>query len=164
MFRFPRGFPGGGEGTRIQIPVGGGGISLTTLVIIGVIMLFLGINPLDLLSEGQYPQVPQMPQQTDVPKSPGRQAQRGPDIPGLPGGTAVRTEDDMKRFVSQVLADTEDVWTRVFGGFGKRYTEPQIVLFDNADPHGLRHWAWRRWVRSTVRSIARSTSTCRSTT
>ena len=131
MFRFPRGFPGGGEGTRIQIPVGGGGISLTTLVIIGVIMLFLGINPLDLLSEGQYPQVPQMPQQTDVPKAPGRQAQRGPDIPGLPGGTAVRTEDDMKRFVSQVLADTEDVWTRVFGGFGKRYTEPQIVLFDN---------------------------------
>ena len=77
------GFPGGGaEGTRIQIPIGGGGISLTTLVIIGVIMLFLGINPLDLLSEGQFPQVPQMPQQTEVPKSPGRQASRGPDIPG----------------------------------------------------------------------------------
>src|SRR5262245_33020245 len=51
MFRFP----GSGEGTRIQIPVGGGGVSLTTLVIIGVIMLFLGINPLDLLSGGQYP-------------------------------------------------------------------------------------------------------------
>jgi uncharacterized protein len=42
MFRFPG---GGAGGTRIQIPVGGGGISLTTLVIIGVIMLFLGINP-----------------------------------------------------------------------------------------------------------------------
>lgn len=132
MFRFPRGFPGGGtEGTRIQIPVGGGGISLTTLVIIGVIMLFLGINPLDLLSEAQFPQVPQMPQQTEVPKSP-RQASRGPDIPGLPGGTAVRTEDDMKRFVSQVLADTEDVWTKVFSGFGRRYTEPQMVLFSGA--------------------------------
>ena len=49
-FGFP-GFPGGGGGTRIQIPIGGGGISLSTLVIIGVIMLFLGINPLDLLSE-----------------------------------------------------------------------------------------------------------------
>jgi uncharacterized protein len=131
MFRFPRGFPGGAEGTRIQIPVGGGGISLTTLVIIGVIMLFLGINPLDLLSEAQFPQVPQMPQQTEVPKSP-RQASRGPDIPGLPGGTAVRTEDDMKRFVSQVLADTEDVWTKVFAGFGRRYPEPQMVLFSGA--------------------------------
>ncbi len=135
MFRFPRGFPGGGgggDGTRIQIPIGGGGVSLTTLIVIGVIMWFLGINPLELLSEGQYPQVPQMPQQTEVPKAPGRQATRGPDIPGLPGGTAVRTEDDMKRFVSQVLADTEDTWTKVFSGFGRRYSEPAMVLFSGA--------------------------------
>ncbi len=134
MFRFPRGFPGGGGGggTRIQIPIGGGGVSLTTLIVIGVIMWFLGINPLELLNEGQYPQVPQMPQQTEVPKAPGRQATRGPEIPGLPGGTAVRTEDDMKRFVSQVLADTEDTWTRVFSGFGRRYSEPSMVLFSGA--------------------------------
>jgi len=124
-------FPGGGQGTRIQIPIGGGGISLSTLLIIGVIMLLLGINPLDLLTEGQYPQVPQMPQ-TEVPKSPGRQASRGPEIPGLPGGTRVTTEDDMKRFVSQVLADTEDVWGRVFQSFGRRYSEPQMVLFSGA--------------------------------
>lgn len=130
MFRFPGRFPGGAEGTRIQIPLGGG-ISLSTLLIIGVIMLLLGINPLDLLSEGQYPQVPQMPQ-SEVPKAPGRQASRGPEIPGLPGGTSVRTEDDMKRFVSQVLADTEDVWTQVFAGFGKRYPEPAMVLFTGA--------------------------------
>ena len=46
---------------------------------------------------------------------PGPAARRSPtDIPGLPGGTAVNTEDDMKRFVSQVLADTEDVWHGVF--------------------------------------------------
>jgi len=128
-FGFP-GFPGGGDGTRIQIPIGGGGISLSTLVIIGVIMLFLGINPLDLLSETQFPDVPQMPQSEQAPP---RQASRqGPDIPGLPGGSRVRSEDDMKRFVSQVLADTEDVWTKVFGGFGKRYTEPQMVLFSGA--------------------------------
>jgi len=128
-FGFP-GFPGGGDGTRIQIPIGGGGISLSTLVIIGVIMLFLGINPLDLLSETQFPDVPQMPQSDQAPP---RQASRqGPDIPGLPGGSRVRSEDDMKRFVSQVLADTEDVWTKVFAGFGKRYTEPQMVLFSGA--------------------------------
>ena len=126
-FGFP-GFPGGGDGTRIQIPIGGGGISLSTLVIIGVIMLFLGINPLDLLSETQFPDVPQMPQSDQ--QAPRREASRGPEIPGLPGGTSVRTEDDMKRFVSQVLADTEDVWTRVFAGFGKHYSEPQMVLFN----------------------------------
>ena len=126
MFRFP----GGGQGRTVQIPIGGGGISLGTLVIIGVIMLFLGINPLDLLSEAQYPQVPQMPHSEHAPT---RQANRGgPDIPGLPGGRSVRTQDDMKRFVSQVLADTEDVWTKVFTGFGRRYTEPSMVLFSDA--------------------------------
>lgn len=132
-FRFP-GFPGGGgDGTRIQIPIGGGkgGISLGTLVVIGVILLLLGINPLDFLTQGQFPQVPQMPQ-TEVQKSPGQQANRGPDIPGLPGGTKVTSQDDMKRFVSQVLADTEDVWGKVFQSFGKRYTEPQMVLFSGA--------------------------------
>jgi len=127
MFRFP----GGGQGRTVQIPVGGGGISLGTLVIIGVIMLFLGINPLDLLSEGSFPDVPQMPRSEQAP---GRQAANrgGPDIPGLPGGRAVRTEDDMKRFVSQVLADTEDVWAKVFAGFSRRYTEPSMVLFSGA--------------------------------
>ncbi|MEQ1716816.1 MAG: neutral zinc metallopeptidase, partial [Hyphomicrobium sp.] len=40
-------FPGGRGG--IQIPIGGGGFSLTTLLIIGAVMLFLGINPLDVL-------------------------------------------------------------------------------------------------------------------
>jgi len=129
---FPGGFPGGG-GTRIQIPIGGsGGISLTWLIIIGVILLLLGINPLDLLTSGQFREIPQMPQQTEVPKAPGRQAGRGPDIPGLPGGSRVNTEDDMKRFVSQVLADTEDVWERVFTSFGRRYTDPQMVIFSGA--------------------------------
>ncbi len=136
-FRFPGGFPGGGEGTRIQIPIGGGGMSLSTIIIIGVILMLLGVNPLDLLSGGgQFPQVPQLPGQTsEAPprRLPGgQQANRGPDIPGLPGGTAVRTGDDMKRFVSQVLADTEDVWTQVFSGFGRRYSEPSMVLFSGA--------------------------------
>jgi len=125
MFRFPG---GGGRGTRIQIPIGGGGgMSLTTILIIGVILMLLGVNPLELLSGGQYPQVPQMPRTEQVPD--GRGAGRGPDILGLPGGEKVRGADDMKRFVSQVLADTEDVWTRVFATFGRRYQEPQMVLF-----------------------------------
>ena len=34
--------------------------------------------------------------------------------------------------MSQVLADTEDVWKQVFAGLGKRYTEPSMVLFTGA--------------------------------
>jgi hypothetical protein len=35
----------------------------------------------------------------------------------------------MGTFIKRVLADTEDVWGRVFQSFGKRYDEPQLVLF-----------------------------------
>jgi predicted metalloprotease len=123
-FRFPG---GGGDGRVVQIPLSGG--SIGTLIVIGLILWAVGINPLELLSEGGFPQIPQLPTSDQAPA---RQAQRGPqDIPGLPGGGAVTSEDDMKRFVSQVLADTEDVWKQVFANIGQRYTEPQMVLFDN---------------------------------
>jgi predicted metalloprotease len=128
MFRFPAGM---GQGRRVRIPLGGGGLSLGTLLIIGVLLMLFGINPLDLLNEGSFPQVPQMPS-TGPDSGAGRQAagrQSPLDIPGLPGGRAVRTEDDMKRFVSQVLADTEDVWNQEFSKFGRRYAEPSMVLF-----------------------------------
>ena len=35
----------------------------------------------------------------------------------------------MSKFIKHVLADTEDVWGRVFQGFGKQYTDPPLVLF-----------------------------------
>ncbi|WP_334146624.1 KPN_02809 family neutral zinc metallopeptidase [Hyphomicrobium sp.] len=133
-FRFP-----GGGGRGFQIPVGGrGGMSFTTLLILGAIMLFFGINPLEvLLGGGQgFPDISQqIPQeQKQVPKG-----DRNPfDIPGLPGAEAPGQQqaqpapkgvDEMKVFISRVLADTEDVWSRVFKSFGKTYKEPQLVLF-----------------------------------
>jgi predicted metalloprotease len=132
-------FPGGGGGRGIQIPIGGrGGMSLTSLLILGAIMLFFGINPLDiLLGGGQgFPDISQQipEQQQQVPRR-----ERNPfDIPGLPGGEEApgqqaqpvpKAEDEMKVFISRVLADTEDVWNRVFQSVGKKYTEPQLVLF-----------------------------------
>ena len=128
------GFPGGGGGGfQIPIPMGGGrgGFSLTTMLIIGAIMLLFGINPLDLLRGGvDMSQVPQMPR---VDPGQTRTTQR-PQIPGLPGEAAPQQkgQDEMKVFVSRVLADTEDVWNKVFEGFGKRYKEPQLVIFSGA--------------------------------
>jgi len=120
------GLPGG-----IQIPMGGGrgGFSLTTMLIIGALMLFFGFNPLDLL-RGGAPDMSGMPQMPRV--EPGPQASpRSPfEIPGLPGQQVQnKNTDEMKRFVSRVLADTEDVWSRVFKGFGRKYEEPPLVLF-----------------------------------
>ena len=42
---------------------------------------------------------------------------------------ALPAQDDEKRFVSVVLADTEDVWNSVFQSNGLRYREPKLVLF-----------------------------------
>jgi predicted metalloprotease len=116
-------FPGGG----MQIPIGGrGGFSITTLLIVGAIMMLMGINPLDVLfgSGGQI-NMPQMPH-SDGP------VQRSPsDIPGLPGSPQTQTAGtgDEKAFISKVLADTEDVWTSVFKSFGRQYPDPTLVIY-----------------------------------
>lgn len=123
-------FPGGGRGMPIPIPIGrrGGGLSLTTLLIIGAVMLLLGINPLEFLAGGGGPDfsnVPRFPQ-SDI----SRPQRQGFDIPAprqtVPGGDQ---DDAMKQFVSRVLADTEDVWSRVFQQAGGRYQPPKLVLF-----------------------------------
>lgn len=38
-------------------------------------------------------------------------------------------EDEMAKFVSVVLADTEDVWKAIFQQSGKTYREPKLILF-----------------------------------
>lgn len=39
-------------------------------------------------------------------------------------------EDKQAAFVKVVLADTEDVWTKLFNNMGKTYTDPTLVLFN----------------------------------
>lgn len=39
-------------------------------------------------------------------------------------------EDKQAAFVKVVLADTEDVWTKLFSDMGKTYTDPTLVLFN----------------------------------
>jgi uncharacterized protein len=121
-----------GQGGGLSFPRAGGagGMSLTTMLIVGAVMLLFGFNPLDLLTggAGNMPNLPQMPRMDG-----GRQA-GGPNIPGLPqqGGGRVpvsAAQDEMKVFISRVLKDTEDVWTKVFANAGKTYNPPPLVLF-----------------------------------
>jgi len=109
--------PGGGRG--IVVP-GGGRLGLGWLLILGVVCLLLGINPLSFLA-GRDLQMPDMPRPTRT---------GAPDITGLPGkGGVGGSTDEMARFVSRVLADNEDVWDRVFKGAGRQYQKPSLVLF-----------------------------------
>jgi len=40
-------------------------------------------------------------------------------------------QDELSKFVSVVLADTEDVWNDLFQRIGKDYREPKLVLFSS---------------------------------
>ncbi len=42
--------------------------------------------------------------------------------------------DEMARFVSKVLADTEDTWRAIFRQAGREYQDPKLVLFTGATP------------------------------
>ena len=94
-----RGMSGGG-----RIAIGGG---LGTLVII-IIAVLLGADPRQILQ--------QVPNDTAPSTS---QAPR-------PGNTE---EEELKKFVSVVLAKTEDVWEDIFRQNGKQYRDPTLVLF-----------------------------------
>lgn len=41
-------------------------------------------------------------------------------------------ENEQAKFVSVILADTEDTWSKIFAAQGKRYPEPSLVLFRDA--------------------------------
>ncbi|HEU5053586.1 MAG TPA: neutral zinc metallopeptidase [Hanamia sp.] len=45
-------------------------------------------------------------------------------------------EDKEAEFVKVVLADTEDVWTKLFGDMGRTYTDPTLVLFNGTTTSG----------------------------
>jgi uncharacterized protein len=119
-------FPGGGGGVLIPIGGGGRGLGLGWLLIIGIGCLLLGINPLAFLTGGglQVPDLPRPSPRTDAP-----------DVPGLPGRPGVgQSTDAQTKFVRHVLADTEDVWSRVFAAAGKEYQKPTLVLFSGTTP------------------------------
>ena len=102
---------GGGGGGGFGF--GGRTIGIGTIVIALVGGAIFGINPLTLLGMlsgggGPAPQVQQAP------------------------AHAPPAQDKGAKFVSVVLADTEDVWTQVFSNGGATYHPPKLVLFRGA--------------------------------
>ncbi len=115
---------GAGGGFRIG-GIGGGGIGLGTVAIALVVGWFLGINPLTLLGmlsgDGTVTEQSAPRQQGPAPQSGATQSS---------GGQA----DAGARFVSVVLASTEDVWSRIFQQSSNRYPPPKLVLFSGSTP------------------------------
>ena len=100
------GFPGGGLG------FGGRGMSLGTLVIVAVVALVFGINPMTLLGGG--------------PVAPSNQQIGQPQQPA----DATRPASDTDSFVKKVLRTTERSWETIFTNeIGLPYQPPRLVLF-----------------------------------
>ena len=103
------------EDRRGTGPAGGGfKIGGLGLVIVVVISLLTGQNPLKLLGL--------LMEQTQT-------AQVNQPAPGRQGPQA---NDEQKQFISTVLADTEDTWSQVFQQMGRTYENPRLVLFSDA--------------------------------
>jgi hypothetical protein len=103
--RAPIGFPtGGGYGGGV-----GGGLGIVGVLVVLAIAWLGGINPIDLLSgDGDT------------------------SVVGDQSGPTGTPSDQQGQFVASVLADTEDTWTKIFAGMGKRYELPTLVLFSGA--------------------------------
>jgi uncharacterized protein len=90
--------------SRGGIAIGGG---LGGIIVL-IIALLLGADPRQLLEQ-----------------SPGDNAG-----PGTPSSRSINPkEEELKQFVSVVLASTEDVWTDIFRQSGRQYRKPTLVLF-----------------------------------
>lgn len=98
---------GGGGG------IGRGGVGIGGIVLALVVSYFTGINPMTLL--GFIEQTPIAQQQAPAAHKP-------------------PANDESARFVSKVLASTEDVWTDTFRQNGRQYEAPKLVLFTGATP------------------------------
>lgn len=105
---------GGGIGGT-GLALGGGGCG--TLIIIILAVLF-GVDPSALLNSGGQAPTPQQPAPQTRQQPPQQRA-------------ATRSDDELKQFISVVLADTEDFWQGEFQKLGRRYQEPTLVIFSD---------------------------------
>jgi predicted metalloprotease len=90
-----------------HVAIGGGVIGLIFILA----KFFLGGGDVNQLQQDLQQQQPQQQEMTAEQKA---------------------ADDKEAQFVRVVLADTEDVWTKIFGDMGRTYTKPTLVLFRDA--------------------------------
>lgn len=94
-----------------------GGVGLGGVIIIGLITLLMGGNAGDVIQNVQ-------------------------NMGGIGGAeystgyTPTAEEEELATFAKQILAGTEDVWTKIFEQNGLTYTPPRLVLFSGAVQSG----------------------------
>jgi predicted metalloprotease len=108
---------GGGGGGGFHLPGGTGGLSIGTVVVLGLIGYALGIDPRLLIGGAE------------MIAGGGSHVERQatPRKSGTPA-------DPMGQFVAAVLGQTEDRWKEVFAESKQQYRPPRLRLFTGSEP------------------------------
>jgi len=103
----------GTGGGRMRMPGGGGGLKIGGIggIVVLLLGLFFGVDLSPFLGGGG----------TSV---------GGPAIGSAPT-TRVRDNDEATDFITRILGDTEDTWTKLFAQAGETYRPPVLTLFEN---------------------------------
>ena len=88
-----------------------GGLGLGGLIIYGLITLLMGGNIGDVLETATQ--------------------MGGTEIVSQSGRTPTAEEEELAVFSKQILAGTEDVWTKIFQQNGRTYVPPKLVLYND---------------------------------
>ena len=99
------------------LPGGAGGLGLGTIVIIGLISWYFGIDPSVLLNGAQILTGGATPHQTAPPV--------------VQTGSPARSG---RRLHRAVLGDTEDRWKEIFTANGRTYHPPRLRLYTRSEP------------------------------
>ena len=105
--------------SRGGLPGGAGGLGIGTIIIIGLISWYFGIDPSALLNGAQ------------ILTGSDTASQQTSTAPPVTAGTP---SDPTGKFVAQVLGDTEDRWKEIFAAAGKTYHPPRLRLFSGSEP------------------------------
>ncbi|NTV97193.1 MAG: hypothetical protein HGA75_17555, partial [Thiobacillus sp.] len=107
-------FGQGRESSNVEDRRGGGSIGGRSIgigtIVIALVAMYFGVDP-GVVLNGLAP--PQAVEQSAPPPP---------------------ADDEMARFVSMVLADTEDTWQALFQKSGKVYQDPGLVLYTGSTP------------------------------
>ncbi len=104
--------------SRGGMPGGAGGLGIGTIIVIGLISWYFGIDPSVLLNGAQI-------------LTGGGSTEQSAPAPQVSSGTPT---DATGKFVAMVLGDTEDRWTEIFAAAGKTYHPPKLRLFAGSEP------------------------------
>ena len=96
------------RGFRVSRGMVGGGLGT---IVLALVAMYFGLDPSILINQTQSPAVQSSP---SVARSPSPE------------------ENRLAKFVSVVLANTEDTWKEFFRRSGKKYREPTLVLYSGA--------------------------------